>query len=145
MRVSITCSIVVIVVVASSHRCVIETLLCGSRYSKPSEDGLRYGIILAAPDAWDRLDRKKKLLLGFLVSFATDPLDTWLYDHVSLFELIDEQPGPMESSDSNIREFWDYGASDCPPLSELFQAIVSLFSRGVETKARPSIHFVDSE
>jgi hypothetical protein len=49
MRVSTSLSITVIVVVASSHRCVIETLLCGSRYSKPSEDSKQSGVDVDAP------------------------------------------------------------------------------------------------
>jgi len=130
-----------------------------------SKDWLvRYGIIRASemvsPGAWDRLEERKKIAVGALIRFVTDPfgaydpfqahslvmvLRAWTKksDSVWRSEPLDPaaQPGAGGGNEPSAtpynHEFWNVEAGNCPPFGDLIQAVMSLFSRGVETREDP--------
>lgn len=119
---------------------------------------LRYGVIglseAVSPGTWDRLGRREKIILGALIEYVTNPyivLDPFrVFIAHELFRMwrkfqnerhdqVPMQPRPIGDVDGSDPfpydfAFWNVDASNCPPFSELLQALMSLFSRGVEAR-----------
>jgi hypothetical protein len=120
---------------------------------------VRYWVIRASefvsPGAWDRLDGDKKIALGALVGFWTNPLAVLSYSSFGFLaglialrkrylneDRLGRQPrvSPPVARDAgeSVRiphsdQFWNVNAGDCPPFSQVLQALVSMLSRGVDS------------
>lgn len=114
---------------------------------------LRYGIVrikALSPGAWDRLDDSAKATLRMLQHFLTEPFDpyetvqvlralrrNWHGDRNDANDSIPNLPRLTSHTAAYSHEFWNVDEANCPPFSDLLQAFMSLFSRGVDTKIDP--------
>jgi hypothetical protein len=127
---------------------------------------VRYGVISISEKLsrsnWDRLGDREKILIRSLmreVARLKDPFVTYnprriikalmrkwdddkSIDHDPDPNVTGQPPLPGDNGGSDLtaylNEFWNVDASNCPPFSDLLQAFMSLFSRGVETKEDPN-------
>jgi hypothetical protein len=85
--------------------------------------------------ARDRL--RKKALISLLAEAKRLRLSS--ADFLKLLIVMqNSQPTRDSGPATSNPEFWDVDPRDCPPLSDLLQAFMSLFSRGVDTKIDPT-------
>jgi hypothetical protein len=126
---------------------------------------VRYGVIRISEKlsrgTWDSLGDWEKILIRAILREVRDPFLAYRPSEIIktlIRKWVDRQntgvdpdpnvpaqlrlsrPGDQRESDPTayIHEFWNVDASNCPPFSDLLQAFMSLFSRGVETKEDPN-------